>query len=95
VAPRQAAATVCVFLKSYRQTPSPEWDGITNVLRVVGCVSIMTSPARAAFDLLIYMQVMEILVSVSESGQCCCPGVENQRFFMAAKAEVVVFQIEA
>ncbi len=90
VTPRLAPSTGFGFRESYRKLPFGKGDLVPNVAGVVGGMRVVTRPAGPSFDHFIYMNEMEVLVAVSETGQSRGPLVVGNIFFMAHKAELVI-----
>lgn len=94
MASRQTGTAVLRLLETDWQTPRSEGYDITDMLRIICRMGIMACTAGAAFYFLIDMDIMEVLVTVSERGECRCLSVLHNCLFMAIKAKLIIFRIK-
>ena len=93
MAARAASAAGFCFLKIDRQMPGAKGNGIANVLRIVGGVRIVASPAGSSLVSLVDMDEMEILVAVAKTGQSGGILLFGDGFFMAHETELIVARL--
>ena len=63
------------------------------MFRVVGCMGIMTGPASPAFNRLVDMDEMQILVAVTKTGQSGGKFLFGDGILMTQEAETVITRL--
>ena len=63
------------------------------MFRVVGCMGIMTGPASPAFNRLVDMDEMQILVAVTKTGQGGGKFLLGNGILMTQEAEIVITRL--
>jgi len=63
------------------------------MFRVVGCMGIMTGPAGPAFNRLVDMDEMQILVAVTKTGQSGGKFLFGDGILMTHEAELVITRL--
>ena len=84
----QALPPLVCLDESHRKLPvgRTERYGVPDVAGVIGGVSIVACPAGASLGIFVDMDVMKVLLVISESGQCRGQLFTGKRLFMAHEA---------
>ena len=93
MAARQTLAAGFSLFKIDRQLPGSKRNPIPEMFRVVGCMGIMTGPAGPAFNRLVYMDEMQILVAVTKTGQSGGKFLFGDGILMTHEAELVITRL--
>jgi hypothetical protein len=93
MAARKARTAVFRDREPYREVPGAERDRVPDMTRIIRCMGVMACPAGPSL-FLVHVHVVQVLVAVPEPRQSSGFRIEDQRFFMAVKAELVVVDIE-
>ena len=93
VAARQTLAAGFNLFKPDRQLPASKRNRIPEMFRVVGCMDIMTGPAGPAFNRLVDMDEMQILVAVTKTGQSGGKFLISNGILMTHEAELVITRL--
>ena len=93
VTPGKTATAVHCFGKTDRQLVCTKGDSIADVPWVFGGMGIVTGTAGSAFRCLVDMNIMEILVAVSELGEGCRLRVLDEGIVVAHETESEIVRI--
>jgi hypothetical protein len=93
VAARQTLAAGFSLFKINRQLPASKRNRIPEMFQVVGCMDIMTGSAGPAFNRLVDMDEMQILVAVTKTGQGGGKFLLGNGILMTQEAEIVITRL--